>query len=148
MYGGGLLMMSAWRSKQVELYTYRQKIKIYHKLHLLVYFLECMKMHGTGNIKFDITVSLSFKMWFLMLYIFRVTTLRTQYITPIWCTIILICWLLLRHVSASAVGHLQGAHKLFETCSLRVKLCGRYFTDTIEIIITIKILKSLKSVCG
>jgi hypothetical protein len=40
MYGEGLLMMSAWRSKHVELYTYRQKIKIYHKLHLLVYLLE------------------------------------------------------------------------------------------------------------
>jgi hypothetical protein len=41
MYGEGLLMMSAWRSKHVELYTYRQEIKIYHKLHLLVYLLEC-----------------------------------------------------------------------------------------------------------
>jgi hypothetical protein len=52
MYGEGLLMMSAWRSKHVELYTYRQKIEIYHKLHLLVYLLENMKMHGPGNIKF------------------------------------------------------------------------------------------------
>jgi hypothetical protein len=51
MYSEGLLMMSAWRSKYVELYTYRQKIKIYHKLHLLVYLLEYMKMHGQGNIK-------------------------------------------------------------------------------------------------
>jgi hypothetical protein len=41
MYGEELLMMSAWRSKHVELYTYRRKIKIYHKLHLLVYLLEC-----------------------------------------------------------------------------------------------------------
>jgi hypothetical protein len=40
MYGEVLLMMSAWRSKHVELYTYRYKIKIYHKLHLLVYLLE------------------------------------------------------------------------------------------------------------
>jgi hypothetical protein len=52
MYGEGLLMMSAWRSKHVELYTYRQKITIYHKLHLLVYLLEYMKMHGPGNIKY------------------------------------------------------------------------------------------------
>jgi hypothetical protein len=51
MYGEGLLMMSAWRSKRVELYTYREKIKIYYKLHLLVYLLEYMKMHGPGNIK-------------------------------------------------------------------------------------------------
>jgi hypothetical protein len=51
MYGEGLLMMRAWRSKHVELYTYRSKIKIYHKLHLLVYLLEYMKMHGPGNIK-------------------------------------------------------------------------------------------------
>jgi hypothetical protein len=36
MYSEGLLMMSVWRSKHVELYTYRQKIKIYHKLHLFV----------------------------------------------------------------------------------------------------------------
>jgi hypothetical protein len=43
MYGEGLLMMSAWRSKRVELYTYRQKIKIYHKLHLLVYLLEFLE---------------------------------------------------------------------------------------------------------
>jgi hypothetical protein len=28
-------------------------IKIYHKLHLLVYLLEYMKMHGPGNIKND-----------------------------------------------------------------------------------------------
>jgi hypothetical protein len=27
------------------------EIKIYHKLHLLVYLLEYMKMHGPGNIK-------------------------------------------------------------------------------------------------
>jgi hypothetical protein len=46
-----ILMMSAWRSKLVELYTYRYKIKIYHKLHLLVYLLEYMKMHVPGNIK-------------------------------------------------------------------------------------------------
>jgi hypothetical protein len=51
MYGEGFLMMSAWRSKHVEFYTYRWKIKIYHKLHLLVYLLEYMKMHGPGNIK-------------------------------------------------------------------------------------------------
>jgi hypothetical protein len=51
MYSEGLLMMSTWRSKHVELYTYRYKIKIYHKLHLLVYLLEYMKMHGPGNIK-------------------------------------------------------------------------------------------------
>jgi hypothetical protein len=51
MYGEELLIMSAWHSKHVELYTYRQKIKIYHKLHLLVYLLEYMKMHGPGNIK-------------------------------------------------------------------------------------------------
>jgi hypothetical protein len=51
MYGEGLLKMSAWRSKHVELYTYRQKIKIYYKLHMLVYLLEYMKMHGPGNIK-------------------------------------------------------------------------------------------------
>jgi hypothetical protein len=52
MYGEGLLMMSTWLSKHVELYRYRYKIKIYHKLHLLVYLLEYMKMHGPGNIKF------------------------------------------------------------------------------------------------
>jgi hypothetical protein len=40
MYGEGLLMMSALRSKHVELYTYRQKIKICHKLHLLFYLFE------------------------------------------------------------------------------------------------------------
>jgi hypothetical protein len=51
MYGEGLLMMSACRSKHVELYTYRQKIKIYHKLRLLVYLLVYIKMQGPGNIK-------------------------------------------------------------------------------------------------
>jgi hypothetical protein len=30
----------------------RQKIKIYHKLHLLIYLLEYVKMHRPGNIKF------------------------------------------------------------------------------------------------
>jgi hypothetical protein len=58
MYGEGLLMMSAWRSKHVELYTYRQKIKIYHKLYLSVYSLEYMKMHGPENIKFHILIFL------------------------------------------------------------------------------------------
>jgi hypothetical protein len=51
MYGERLLMMSAWRSKHVELYTYRYKIKIYHNLHLLVYLLEYMRMHRPRNIK-------------------------------------------------------------------------------------------------
>jgi hypothetical protein len=51
MYGEGLLMICASRSKHVELYIYRLKIKIYHKLHLLVYLLEYMKMQGPGNIK-------------------------------------------------------------------------------------------------
>jgi hypothetical protein len=44
MYSEGLLMMSAWCSKHGELYIYRQKIKIYHKLHLLVYLLEQPKV--------------------------------------------------------------------------------------------------------
>jgi hypothetical protein len=30
----------------------RHCLVIYHKLHLLVYLLEYMKMHGPGNIKF------------------------------------------------------------------------------------------------
>jgi hypothetical protein len=51
MYSGGLLMMSAWLSKHVQCISYREKIKVYHKLHLLVYLLEYMKMHGPGNIK-------------------------------------------------------------------------------------------------
>jgi hypothetical protein len=37
------------------------KIKIYHKLHLLVYLLEYMKMHGSGNIKYDNTFPISSK---------------------------------------------------------------------------------------
>jgi hypothetical protein len=54
MYSERLLMMSAWRSKHVELDIYRQKIKIYHRLYPLLYLLEYMKMHGPGNIKFVI----------------------------------------------------------------------------------------------
>jgi len=35
---------------------------------------------------------------------------------------------LLQHVSALAVGHLQGAHKSFSMCSLCCNLCGRNST--------------------
>jgi hypothetical protein len=47
----------------------------------------------------------------------------------------------LRHVSASAVGHLQLAHKFSDVCSLCVNLCRRDSTYIIKIITNIQILK-------
>jgi len=52
----------------------------------------------------------------------------------------LLLLLLLRHVSATALGHFQGPRK----CSLCVNLCGRDSTHQCPNII--KILKSLKHV--
>jgi hypothetical protein len=43
------LCLSAALSCKKLLFLTRQKIKIYYKLHLLVYLLEYMKMHGPGN---------------------------------------------------------------------------------------------------
>jgi hypothetical protein len=54
--------------------------------------------------------------------------------------------LLLQHVLATALSHLQGAHKFFNVCCLCDNLFGRSFTCMIKIIDKIKILKSLKSV--
>jgi len=43
-------------------------------------------------------------------------------------------------------GHLHGARKFFDVCSFCVKLCVRYSTRGIEIVMEIKILRLLKSV--
>ena len=50
--------------------------------------------------------------------------------------------ILLRHVSASAFGHLHGAHKFSDVCSLCVNLRCRDSKHTIKIIINIKILQN------
>ena len=52
---------------------------LYRKLRRL-YLLKC----SAGET--DFTVSLRFNTWLLMLYIFRVTNLHTQYLTPTCCT--------------------------------------------------------------
>jgi len=57
----------------------------------------------------------------------------------------LIWQLLLRHVSALAVGHLLGAHLFFNVCSLCVNLCGRNSTYIIEMYDIKVVLWQLKS---
>jgi len=75
-----------------------------------------------------------------------------QYLLTTCCTVFLLLVLLLRHVSVTALGHLQGARKFIDVCSLCVNLCGTDSThqgpNIIKIIIQIKILKPLKSVYG
>jgi len=54
-----------------------------------------------------------------MYYMHRI---RHQIVTPRCYMVFVICNLTLRHVTALAVGHIQGAHKFFNMCSLCFKL--------------------------
>jgi len=60
----------------------------------------------------------------LIIYNYRATVLHTYSLTPT-CYTTLSYLLMLRHVSALAVGRLQGVPKFFDMCSLCFKLYCR-----------------------
>jgi len=65
-----------------------------------------------------------------------ITTMNpTQNLTPTCCTMLVICCLMLRHVSGLSDGHLQGDGKFFNIHSLCFSLCDRNSTYMIKIIL-------------